>query len=228
LIKGRPAQTSLLPQRKWIFGESKRIYNYEYLDASRSLFVGLNVLEIDLGSLRVLRRIHAARGTIADTGKWVLEEGWVRDFQSAGDGFRRFKRQDFGFPEQAAYFQKEIFEPKESSKMTYLQLSDYIAYLKRSGYDATELQVELHKKVSFPLSCAIMALVGVPFSFSMGRRGAFFGIALSLSLAMAYWTVFSLFEKMGSYGMLFPALAAWAPNLLFASAGLALFFKIRT
>ena len=48
-------------------------------------------------------------------------------------------------PEKAAYFEKEIFEPRESSKLTYPQLRDYIDYLRRSGYTATQLEVELYK-----------------------------------------------------------------------------------
>ena len=43
LIKGRPPQTSMRPQRKWIFGESNRIFNYDYFDSSQKVFVGLNV-----------------------------------------------------------------------------------------------------------------------------------------------------------------------------------------
>jgi lipopolysaccharide export LptBFGC system permease protein LptF len=73
-----------------------------------------------------------------------------------------------------------------------------------------------------------MALLGVPFSFSMGRKGAFFGITASIVIAMAYWGIFSAFEQLGSYGLLIPLLAAWAPNLLFGAAGLALLFTIRT
>jgi lipopolysaccharide export LptBFGC system permease protein LptF len=90
------------------------------------------------------------------------------------------------------------------------------------------LQVELHKKISFPLSCVVMALLGVPFSFSMGRKGAFFGITASVVIAISYWGVFSVFEQMGAYGLLIPLLAAWAPNVLFGSVGLALLFTIRT
>jgi lipopolysaccharide export LptBFGC system permease protein LptF len=73
-----------------------------------------------------------------------------------------------------------------------------------------------------------MALLGVPFSFSMGKRGAFFGITVSITIAMSYWGVFSIFEQLGAYGFLVPLLAAWAPNLLFAATGLALLFTIRT
>ena len=132
------------------------------------------------------------------------------------------------FPEKSSYFQKEIFEPKESAKMTYLELNKYISYLMKAGYNATELQVELYKKTAFPLSCIVMSLVGIPFSFSMGKRGAFYGIAISIVVGISYWGVSGLFEKMGTYGLLIPFLAAWAPNLLFGAAGLALLFTIRT
>jgi LPS export ABC transporter permease LptG/LPS export ABC transporter permease LptF len=228
VIKGRPAQTFMRPQRKWIFGEDGRIFNYEYFDAGRSLFVGLNVFEIDLKRLSMLRRLHASRARIGADGIWTLEGGWVRDFGSQTDAFRAFREEDRPFPEKASYFQKEIFEPEESSKLTYAELSNYINYLHKSGYNATELQVELNKKISFPLSCMVMALIGLPFSFSMGKKGAFVGITVSVVIAISYWGIFSVFEQMGAYGMLIPLLAAWAPNILFSAAGLFMLLLVRT
>jgi LPS export ABC transporter permease LptG/LPS export ABC transporter permease LptF len=227
-IKGKPAQTSQRPQRKWILGESNRIYNYDYFDPGQKIFVGLNIFEVDLAKQKILRRIHAARGWIYDEGDWTLENGWVRDFQSQQKAFRSITKEDFAFPEKISYFEKEIFEPKESSKLSYLELKDYISYLQKSGYNAAELQVELYKKISFPVSCVVMALLGVPFSFSMGRKGAFFGITASVVIAIAYWGIFSAFEQLGSYGLLIPMLAAWAPNMIFGAAGLALLLTIRT
>jgi LPS export ABC transporter permease LptG len=227
VIKGRPAQT-LRPQRKWILGEDGRIFNYDYFDTAQDTFRGLYVYEIDLQDLQIYRRIHAAKAWIDRSGKWILENGWIHDFRPEHAGFERISTAQFHFPEKAGYFRKEIFEPKESSKLTYLELKDYIDYLKKSGYNATELQVELYKKASFPLSALVMALLGVPFSFFMGKRGAFFGIGASVVIAILYWGVFNVFEQMGSYGLLAPALAAWAPDLLFGAAGLSLLFTIRT
>jgi len=228
IIKGRPAQTSMLPQRKWIFGESNRIFNYDYFDAGQNLFVGLNVFEVDFNRLKILKRIHVARAVIQSSGGWVVENGWIRDFQSEQDGFRSITKETFEFPEKSSYFQREILQPKESAKQTYLELKSYINYLSKSGYNATELYVELYKKISFPLSCLVMALLGVPFSFFTGKKGAFFGITASIAIAMSYWGVYSVFEQMGAYGLLLPLLAAWAPNILFGAAGLALLFTIRT
>jgi len=227
-IKGKPPQTSMRMQRKWIFGESNRIYNYQYFDANQDSFLDLNIYDIDLNGIKMLRRTHASRARIDRSGTWILEDGWVRNYLPSQSGFRRITLENAKFPEKAGYFKKEIFQPKESSKMTYPELRVYINYLMTSGYNATELQVELYKKLSFPLSCLVMALLGVPFSFSTGKKGAWFGIGMGIAIAISYWGISGVFEAMGSYGLLVPVLAAWAPNILYASAGLVLLFTIRT
>jgi lipopolysaccharide export LptBFGC system permease protein LptF len=228
IIKGKPPQTSMRVQRKWIFGESGRIYNYEYFNGNQNSFLDLNVYDVDFSNSRILRRIRSARAHIDDSGIWILENGWMRDYESQQDRFKIIKREAFRFPEKAAYFKREIFQPKESSKLTYMELNNYINYLMKSGYNAMELQVELNKKISFPVSCLVMALLGVPFSFSTGKKGAFFGIGISIAIAISYWGIAGVFEAMGNYGLLIPVLAAWAPNLLFGATGLALLFAIRT
>jgi LPS export ABC transporter permease LptG/LPS export ABC transporter permease LptF len=227
-IKGRPPQTSSRMQKKWIFGEAGRIYNYEYFDGNQDSFINLNVYETDLSSMQILRRLYATRARIEKNGTWTLEDGWIRDYQTPQLGFKRIKSETLVFPEKAGYFEREIFQPKESSKRTYFELKSYIGYLKKAGYNAAELQVELHKKASFPLSCLIMAILGVPFSFSIGKKGAFFGIGISIAIAIFYWGFAGVFEALGSYGLLLPVLAAWAPNILFGAAGLVLLLTIRT
>lgn len=226
-IKGRPAQTSG-SQRKWILGKSNRIYNYDFFDQIKDVFVRLNVYDVDFRRHTITRRLFAKRAIIEKDGSWVLEDGWVRNFESGYKGFEAIQRAKFDFPERSAYFKREIFEPRESAKRTYWELKNYIDYLKQSGYNATELLVQLHMKISFPLSCLVMVLLGVPFSFSMGKKGAFFGITSSVAIAICYWGIFRVFEQLGAYGMLAPFLAAWAPNLLFGAAGLVLLLTIRT
>jgi lipopolysaccharide export LptBFGC system permease protein LptF len=112
--------------------------------------------------------------------------------------------------------------------MTYIELKDHISALQKSGYDATELQVELYKKIAFPLSCLIMAMVAIPFAFSVGKKGALGGIALSIGVGILYWGTLSLFEATGDYGLIAPLAAAWAPNVIFGGSGLYLFLGIKT
>jgi LPS export ABC transporter permease LptG/LPS export ABC transporter permease LptF len=227
IIKGRPAQTSRL-QRKWIFGDSSRIYNYKYFDPKQDSFLDLNVYDVDFPNGKILCRTHAGHASINQNGEWTLENGWIRNYDKTKPTFELISTKTKSFPEKARYFETGIFQPKESSKMTYSELMKYINYLKKSGYTAVGLQVEAHKKISFPLSCLVIALLGLPFSFSMGKKGAFFGIGVSIAIAIAYQGISGIFEAMGAYGLLVPVLAAWAPNILFGAAGLVMLFTIRT
>ncbi|MBN2337336.1 MAG: LptF/LptG family permease [Acidobacteria bacterium] len=227
-ILNKPPRSARRLERKWILGEGGRIYNYEYFDENKDAFVDLNVYDVDFDAVRIRRRIHASSARIRPDGFWTLTDGWSRNYDAGESAFETIRTATERFPEKASYFKREIFSPRESSKLTYLELARYIHYLKQAGYNAMELQVELHKKASFPLSCLVMALVGIPFSFAAGNRGAFFAIGISVAIAIAYWGVSGAFEAMGAYGILLPMLAAWAPNLLFGAAGCILLLKLRT
>ena len=65
-IKGRPPQTFLHPEQKWIFGqphagEPGRIFYYQFFDPDTNEFANLSVFEFDPSSFALSRRIFAAR-----------------------------------------------------------------------------------------------------------------------------------------------------------------------
>src|SRR6185436_11532253 len=107
--------------------------------------------------------------------------------------------------------------------MTLAELRRAISDLSRAGFDVLDLRIALQSKIAFPLTCLIMAIVGLPFSFSVGKRGALYGVAIGMAIGIAYWGAIGLFEQMGRYEILPPILAAWGPNLLFGTGGLYLF-----
>jgi lipopolysaccharide export LptBFGC system permease protein LptF len=88
------------------------------------------------------------------------------------------------------------------------------------GFDAVPLTVQLHRKLSFPMVGLVMTLIGIPFAFVVARRGALYGIGVSIIIAIVYWACLGTFEALGNNALLPAALAAWAPNLLFGAAGL--------
>jgi len=90
------------------------------------------------------------------------------------------------------------------------------------------LEVDLYAKISYPAINLIMLLIGLPFSFKMGKRGALYGVATSIMLGITFWALFNLFTTIGSFGLLPPLLAAWAPNLFFGFIGLYLILTLRT
>ncbi len=227
-IKGKPAQTYLRPDRKWIFGEHNTIYYYEFFDADQNRFANISAFMFDPKTFQLTRRIYASRAHWEDSlGKWVFEQGWVRDFNgSAIAEYRTFDVSTFADVREApGYFKKEV---KQSSEMNYEELRHYIADLQQSGFDVVRLKVQLNKKFAYPVITFIMAILAIPFSLSAGRKGALTGVAVALGIAIIYFVTAGLFEAMGNASQLPPALAAWAPDLIFALIGGYLVLKVPT
>ena len=112
--------------------------------------------------------------------------------------------------------------------MSYSELRDYVSALQAGGFNVVPYVVSLHRKLAFPFVTLVMTLIAVPFAVTMGRSGALYGIGAGIVLAILYWILISVFGAIGSAGLVTPLLAAWAPNILFASAALYLVLTVRT
>jgi len=227
-IKGRPAQTYFQPRRQWIFGQNSKVYNYEFFDPDQALFGGLNVTEIDPATFELRRRIYAARANWDKQQQvWILQSGWVRDFQHGrvssytvflGTAFKELN-------EPPTYFYREV---RQFYQMNWWELKQYITELGRAGFDVARLSVQLQRKLSFPLMAPAIILLAVPFSILVGTRGAVGGVALGVGIAIVYWAASALTEAMGAFGQLPPLLAGWAPDTIFGFLGLYFFLRMPT
>jgi len=227
-IKGKPAQTMYRPDRQWISGNGDKIYNYRFFDPDLNVFANLSVFEIESNSFRLKRRLYAERAFWEpQIRRWVLENGWTRDFSNQRvTDYQAFAVRTFDeLNESPSYFKKEV---KPSEQMSVLELRQYIHSLKQSGFDVVRLSVAFYRKFSYPLIAFVVTLIAIPFAFSTGSRGALAGIALSIGVAIVYWSVSSLFEAMGNLSQLPPAVAAWSPDVLFSLAGIYLLMRIKT
>src|SRR5438477_3201518 len=118
-IKGKPPQTYLNPDRKWIFGQHSNIYYYQFFDSDRDQFGALEAFQFDPSNFQMTRRVYADRSHWDDRlGRWVCTQGWERDVKgSAIADYRTFEVSTFSMlSEQPSYFKKEV---KQSSEMNY-------------------------------------------------------------------------------------------------------------
>ncbi len=227
-IKGKPAQTYLRPDRKWIFGQRSDIYYYQFFDPDRDVFGSVSVFQFDPHTFQITHRITADRAHWSSSmGRWVYEEGWERSLSgSAIENYHRFDAATYPeLAEAPAYFKKEI---KQSSEMSYEELRRYIHDLEQSGFDVVRLRVQLQKKIAYPLITLVMAVLAIPFALSAGKRSAVAGIATAIGIGVVYWTISGLFEAMGNLSQLPPAVAAWSPDLVFGFIGGYLILRMPT
>jgi LPS export ABC transporter permease LptG/LPS export ABC transporter permease LptF len=225
-IKKKPVATYLNPDRKWTFGEGSRVYNFQYFDPKKQVMSKVNVYELDPKTFRIDHQISADRAVWSPTKRcWVFENGLS---QMGEDGFRQFSGKTATFPEliePPSWFAKE---EKEYKEMNFEELGTYIKELQLSGLNTVPLQVQYYKKFSVPLFALIMAILSIPFAFLAGNRGAMAPVGISLGIAIAYWTIGTLFEQIGDLNQLPAIMAAWSPDVIFSLAGLYFMARMKT
>jgi LPS export ABC transporter permease LptF/LPS export ABC transporter permease LptG len=225
VIKGRAPQTYRDPQRKWLVGSGDRVYHYNYFDPSANIFGGISIFDFKPKTFELQDWVFATRGAWQGSS-WVFEQGWVRHLSAHGGvEYQPFERLEFPQVDGPEYFKKDV---RTAAQMTYLELDRYVTDLKQSGFDVSNLMVDLNRKLSFPLVSFIMAVIGIPFSFKTGKRGAFYGIGLCVAVGIFYWSTFELFDKLGGINRLSPLIAAWFPNLIFGFGGIWMMLRVKT
>ncbi len=233
VIKGRPAQTFLRPDQKWIFGKQEpgkpgRIYYYQFFDQAEDRFANLTVFEFNPENFALSRRIFASSvHWEPQLQQWVFEHGWERRFDGeAVSSYKQFSVESFPeIVEQPQYFKKEALQSQE---MSFGELKRYIRDLGQSGFDTKHLSIQLNLKLAYPLITLVMAVLAIPFALSMGKRGSLTGIAAAIGLAIAYIVVTETFQALGDVNLLPTLLAAWSPDLLFGLAGAYLLLRTPT
>jgi LPS export ABC transporter permease LptG/LPS export ABC transporter permease LptF len=225
VMRGGLPRTFNVVNRQWVAGHDGRLYHYLFFDPARLELNGLSIYRFDTGTWRLAERSFSGSATYTDS-TWESQGGWRRVFSDAGEveTYAQVPPSELAL-EPAEYF---MTEQPDADRMNYRQLRQYIGELQVSGFNVAPYSVELQRKVSFPFVTIVMSLLAVPFAVTTGRRGALYGIGLGIVLAIGYWLLFSVFAAIGAAGLLTPALAAWAPNILVAVGAAYLLLTVRT
>jgi len=222
----RPPRSYGHLDRRWVMSKEKdRIYHYRYFDPIASAFSQISVFELESEYWSLKRRFFAEKGYLSQ-GNLGLYVAWIREFAGSRTvKFEKKKTMTLTRAEDSNYFQKDWEEPDQ---MSYIELRNYIREIEERGFETVKFKVDLNFKITFPLASLIMALLGIPFAFTMGKRGTLVGVGLSMAIAMIYWGAIGVFKSFGYVNYLSPFLAAWGPALIFGSIGLYLISTLRT
>jgi lipopolysaccharide export system permease protein len=105
------------------------------------------------------------------------------------------------------------------------ELDHYIRDLRNKGLDPGGYIVDRDLKYAMPLSCIIMVALGIALSLdplprhmSLGRS---FGMAIGIGFG--YWLAFGLTSSLGRSAIIPAWIAAWTPNVIFATLAFSIF-----
>jgi lipopolysaccharide export system permease protein len=120
---------------------------------------------------------------------------------------------------------------REASKRTQLSLGeiDYLSkHLELNARDRALLQTQFHARLAQPWTCLVVALVALPFGAGTNsRRNVFVGVAASIFICFTYFILLRVGLALGTGSFVPPWVAAWFPNLFFATLGLFLVWRIK-
>ncbi|MFZ4439299.1 MAG: LPS export ABC transporter permease LptF [Syntrophales bacterium] len=154
-----------------------------------------------------------------------LEDGSIHTVDA---GLNRYRKIDFRFYDvrldlASALSGEKKNGAKSSTEMTLSEISNTLKNRGLNDEALRELAIELHKKLTVPLSCLVFALIGIPLGIRAHRSVRARGFTLGLFLVLFYYLLRLVGEALVETGRLSPVLGTWTPDFIFASAGILLF-----
>lgn len=224
-IRGGVSRTTTPVGKQWLAAAGNgRLYAYEYEDETATL-KDLTIYDFDSQGIHLRQIVHAQEGGWTSGGRLSLRGAESLTFKAEGLERKRAPEMLVGGVEP-----DDVFRPG-TDKPAYLsasQLSAYIKTIKQRGEAVASLSTALQRKYTDPLGALVMALIGIPLALAFGRRSAIVALCAAILIGLGFRATTGGFTQMAIYGLLPAAVAAWAPPIIFASAGIYLLFRART
>jgi LPS export ABC transporter permease LptG/LPS export ABC transporter permease LptF len=224
-IRGGPAQLANGLERRWLVSaDGSRIYAYDF-DESHQVLRKPEIYEFDARQTELRRLIFAAEGKWSNASEFELSNAeWINlDAE-------RVTRQSAEQLKLSEIDSPSVFRPTvdRPSQLDSQSLRRYITTLKERGAETATFAVALQRKYAGPFSVIVMALIGMPLAISLGRKSTVVALCSAVAVSLGFWLVTQGFLQMGEHAVLPPAVAAWAPIVIFAGGGLYVISRVRT
>lgn len=213
----------LINENVFVKGPGNQYFYIRRVNNSTGQLEGVMVFETNLSGYP--RIITAETGRMVQR-RWELQNGIVHELDQKG-----WVRFEVGFERMVVDagddLSKFIGNQLTTEEMTRKDLKQYIERYGKSGFDVSAFAVEYYMKTAIPYASVILALIALPFTCLLSRRGWIWGVIFSFLLILAYFFLQVVFRSFGQNHVISPWLAAWGPNMIFIVIGGGLLYKVR-
>jgi lipopolysaccharide export system permease protein len=181
--------------------------------------------------------IYAERAFYSDGG-WTFTNVQERIFPAIRGAFPTVNRTNLLFMPEFNETPEEIESEIKIARLTSIrearkaQLSareilNYRRLHTENNRKTDMLDTKLHERLASPWRALVVVLIALPFGAASGRRNVYAGVASSILICFTYYVLAQVGLALGAGGYVWPALAAWMPNLFFTGLGLFLIYRVR-
>ena len=211
---------------------SNSVVNVRALTSNNEM-QGIRIFEFDNKGL-VVSMTEAESAQFGETNSWLLKKTARTDFQirPSTDGINKAvesanvtlsRAAEMSWPTDISAEMVSVALLKPDRMPTY-DLFNYVQHLKANGQSAQRYEIEFWKKVFYPLSCLVMAMLALPFAYLHFRSGSvttyvFGGVMIGIS----FFLLNNVFGYIGNLQNWQPWLAAATPGLLYGAVSMGAF-----
>ena len=223
-IEKRPEEFANLQRQNfpWL-GANNAIYHIGSFNGTNNTMQ--DVLILDFADESHLKSRIDAKSAQYINNHWIFSQGYLRAFDETDREIsaKHFDQMTVSIPEKPSDFLKD---PKVPEQMALIELFRYVQQLQKSGTDCHKELVELNHKLAVPFGCIILAILGVPWGWTMGKySGVVFSFGICLLVAFIYIGGQQIGQGLGDQGIISPFLSMWILNIIFSVIAVVLLIR---
>ncbi|UCC11138.1 MAG: LptF/LptG family permease [candidate division WOR-3 bacterium] len=222
-IDKRPRRSETRRRNFFYYGENHWVYFIRMYDSTIKQMTEVILWQISQDN-RIIKRLDAEHAVYKDSA-WHFSVVTARDFDKLGnETIHEYDRLIItALSEKPDDFLRRT---KPLEEMNFSEITNFIRKRSRAGQDVAEEKVELNYRFSYPIITIIVLLITLPLSVVLKRGGIAIGLGISIVIAFLYWGMIQTCRAYGVAGVMNPIIAAWLPNIIFATVGVFMIFKV--
>lgn len=221
-IDKRPVKPKNIRRNLFYHGENNWVYYARKFDATRQRMDVLTLWKISSDN-KIQARIDAVAADYDSI--WTLYSATARFFDSLGNETIETHTK-LSMSELEETPEDFLRRQKQLEEMSVLEIARFVRKQSRAGQEVTAEEVELNYRFSYPFITIIVLLMTLPLSVVLKKGGVAIGLGISIVIAFLYWGAIQSCRAYGVAGIMSPFLAAWLPNIVFGTIGIALAWKV--
>ncbi len=202
----------------WLKGRGDVILHADMYIQSRKELRNVNAFEVK--DSRPVSVVEADVAVWADS-VWSLLNARRYDF-----GARKITdadRVEIGNVSGPEVLERGVAAPED---MGIARLLEYRRNLIDSGYRNNKLDIDVFSRVTYPLACVFMMLIGLSISLTGGIQSGILGVAAGVIISLIYWFLYTFMLSLGYAGVIFPAMAVSIAPVIFTALSIVMVVRI--
>lgn len=209
-VMHRKHALTYLQENVWYRGQ-EAIFQIRFYDRQKKTLEKVSLFYLD-PEFKLTRRIDA-RSIRWEERRWVASEGIDLKFNGLSAEQTAFSEMVLGIPETPADFDALDTVPED---LGWFDLYQYTQKIRQEGYNPRPYEVDLHQRITFPLTSIILALLGITIALRQGIHvGIATGVGLGMIIAFLYFAVMQVGCALATAGILPVIVGVWAANGIF-------------